>query len=347
MVWILVLAAAVVAVIALRFRQRWVRPWRDLDRLIDDVIHARSPHTFLIDGNPFARRIGIALEDVFLKQRELTQRAAQGELDVRTILSAMHDGLAVVDQEKRVRLLNSAAREMFSISGDANGATPLETFRDSVIARRIEETLRTGAAGSDSLKLNAAKQVVVTSLPMHEREGAAIGAVVLFQDVTQLQHLEQVRRDFVSNVSHELRTPLSIFRGYLETLLDEPSLPADERERILRVLEKHSTRLNSLVDDLLSLARLEAPEPHLEFGELDVRTFVDRVAKEWDKKLSARQLRIVAEVPNELPSISADQARMEEVLYNLVDNAQKYSREGGTITTTAARVDEHHVAIGV
>src|SRR3954469_23781709 len=102
--WILVVLAALVALVVWRFRHRWVRPWRDLDRLVDDVIHARSPHTFLIDGNLFARRIGIALEDVFLKQRELTQRAAQGELDVRTILSAIRDGLAVVDQQRRVRL---------------------------------------------------------------------------------------------------------------------------------------------------------------------------------------------------------------------------------------------------
>ncbi|MFL6543360.1 MAG: sensor histidine kinase [Chthoniobacterales bacterium] len=346
MVWILVLAAAVVAVIALRFRQRWVRPWRDLDRLIDDVIHARSPHTFLIDGNPFARRIGIALEDVFLKQRELTQRAAQGELDVRMILSAIRDGLAVVDQQRRVRLLNSAAREMFSISGDANGATPLETFRDSVIARRIEETLRTGAAGSDSLKLNAAKQVVVTSLPMHEREGAATGAVVLFQDVTQLQHLEQVRRDFVSNVSHELRTPLSIFRGYLETLLDEPSLPADERERILRVLEKHSSRLNALVDDLLSLARLEEPGSKLHRASVSLREFLPRVSREWEKRAATKQITLHCDVPDDLPEIEADEARLEEIAYNLLDNAINYSNAGGEVALAATR-HNNHVVISV
>lgn len=346
MFWLFLLVAALAAFVGFRVYQRWVRPWRDLDRLVDDVVNARSPRTFLLDGNSFARGIGVALEDVFLKQRELRRRAAQGEIDVRTILGAMRDGLAVVDQQRRVRLLNAAARKMFSIAGDGAGASPLETFRDSVIARRIDETLCSGTAGSDSLKLEGARQVVVTSLPMRDGEDTAGGAVVLFQDVTQLQQLEHVRRDFVSNVSHELRTPLSIFRGYLETLLTEPELPPDERERILRVLEKHSSRLNALVDDLLSLARLEMPEAKLQCLPVSLRDFIPRVVREWEKRAATKQLTIRYEIGDDVPAIEADEARLEEIAYNLIDNAMKYSNAGGQITITAARENDH-VAISV
>lgn len=349
--WLIGATAIALVVILWSARQRWIAPWPELERLIDDVANARTPATFLVDGNENARRAALKLEKIFVRQRELDQRASEGELDVRTILAAMPDGLCVVDHDARVRLLNPAVRRMFAINDASPTSTLIETFRDSDVVRTVSNALREQTSTREMMKLRTvaagARDVAVTTLPINSETNGSAGAVVLFEDVTQLQQLEEVRRDFVSNVSHELRTPLSIFRGYLETLLDEPELAADERERILRVLEKHSTRLNSLVDDLLSLARLEAPAPHLDFGDLDVRKFLDRVAAEWEKKLAARQLRLVVEAPDELPPISADEARLEEVLYNLVDNAQKYSRDGTTITISTTRRDDRHLSIGV
>src|SRR3954452_9279207 len=145
MVWVLLcLGAALFVCFAWRFRQRWVVPWHDLERLVEDVVHGRAPRTFLLSGNRVAQRIGVSLEEVFVRERRLSERAEQGELDVQTILGAMRDGLAVIDEGKRVRLLNAAARRMFNVGDSRPGSTPLETFRDSIIARRIDETLRSG-----------------------------------------------------------------------------------------------------------------------------------------------------------------------------------------------------------
>jgi two-component system, OmpR family, phosphate regulon sensor histidine kinase PhoR len=332
--------------------RNWVRPWRDVEQLIGDVINARAPRTFLVDGNAAAQRIGVALEDVFLRQRDLTSRAREGELNVRTILGAMRDGLAVIDAEGRVRLLNRVVREMFGIVDERLGERVLETFRDGLVADTVARTLRSGAPETGSINLRSGavddlRRVSITSLPISDESNGPRGAVVLFHDVTQLQQLEQVRREFVSNVSHELRTPLSIFRGYLETLLDEPDLPADERERILRVLEKHSTRLHSLVDDLLSLARLEAPDPRLNFAPVPLEEFLRRVARDCEKRAAAKQLTIVQQIAGDLPAVEADEARLEEVMYNLLDNAMKYSPANSRITISAARDRENTITISV
>lgn len=334
------------------FWRSWVRPWRDVEQLVDDVINARAPRTFLVDGNAAAQRIGVALEDVFLRQRDLTSRAREGELNIRTILGAMRDGLAVVDAEGRVRLLNRVVREMFVIAHEQLGERVLETFRDGLVADIVTRTLRSGAPETDSINLRGGpvevlRRVSVTSLPIADESGGPRGAVVLFHDVTQLQQLEQVRREFVSNVSHELRTPLSIFRGYLETLLDEPALPADERERILRVLEKHSTRLHSLVDDLLSLARLEAPDPQFNFARIPLGEFLHHVARDWEKRAATKQLAIAQEIASDLPTVEADEARLEEVMYNLLDNAMKYSPTNSCITISAMRDGENAITISV
>src|SRR5205807_8963682 len=106
----------------------------------------------------------------------------------------------------------------------------------------------------------------VSAVPIKAATDGTTGAVVLFHDITELKRLDQVRSDFVANVSHELRTPLSILRGYIETLLDNPETSREELSRILAIMERHSQRLGLLVDDLLSLARLESSNANLELS---------------------------------------------------------------------------------
>jgi len=345
MFWLLITAVAVVIIIiAVSFWRVWVRPWTELEELVRKLIKSEPPTTFILNGNRAAERIGVWLEDVFLRQQENAKRAQQSEVDVNAILEAMGEGLAVIDESAAVRVLNRAARELFAVPLERIGSDIMETFRDPLIANVTTRTLRDRETVTEWITVRGNSQsedrrIAVTSLPMRA-DGAGAGAVLLFEDVTELQHLEQVRREFVSNVSHELRTPLSIFRGYIETLLDEPDLAVAERERILRVMEKHSTRLHALVDDLLSLARLETPQTELNFAPLSLAEFVSRIMDDWGKKTAAKRLRISAEIADDLPFIQADEARLEEVLYNLLDNAVKYSSSGGAIVVRATRDGE-------
>src|ERR1043166_2923201 len=165
------------------------------------------------------------------------------------------------------------------------------------------------------------------------------GALVLFHDITELKKMDQVRRDFVANVSHELRTPLSILRGYIETLLDNPKTPREELTRILRVMERHSDRLELLVEDLLTLAQLESGNPNLQMGTVDLSSFLPEMVRDWEKKLTRKQLNITVDIPTDLFPICADRTRLQEALYNLLDNAVKYSREHGEIRLSARQRD--------
>ena len=140
-----------------------------------------------------------------------------------------------------------------------------------------------------------------------------------------------MRRDFVANVSHELRTPLSIFRGYLETLIDDPHQPPGELLRILEVMERHSNRLNALVEDVLSLARLESPGMELTLSEVDLPELLHSIMRDWEKRLAAKRLKSHLNFPGNLPRLRADETRLQELIYNLLDNAVKYSKTGGTV----------------
>ncbi|HEY6154164.1 MAG TPA: ATP-binding protein, partial [Candidatus Udaeobacter sp.] len=143
-----------------------------------------------------------------------------------------------------------------------------------------------------------------------------------------------------ANVSHELRTPLSILRGYIETLLDSPKTPHEELIRILCIMQRHSDRLELLVEDLLTLAQLESTNPNLQMGTVDLSSFLPEMLRDWEKKLKSKQLNIILDVPPELSPICVDRVRLQEALYNLLDNAVKYSRERGEIRLSIQQHDK-------
>ncbi|HWN64719.1 MAG TPA: ATP-binding protein, partial [Candidatus Binatus sp.] len=343
MSWLLLGVISVVfAAIALVAWRKWIAPWRHLDQLVRQIADRERPRTFLVDGGARARRVGLALENVFRRQEQLDQQVAGRESGTEAILETMQDGLLVVDMGRHITLINRTFENLFELRGEALGAPLLETVRHATLDRLIAETLRTGERMQSQLtvtdsKTNAERHVEVSAVPLKDDMDIISGAVILFHDITQLKRVDQIRRDFVANVSHELRTPLSILRGYIETLLDSPKTSREELARILQIMERHSKRLGLLVDDLLSLAQLESSSASLEIGEVQLSELFENVLRDWKERLAGKQLRLIVDLPPDMPPIRADETRLQEVLSNLLENAVKYSRENGEIRLQAAR----------
>ena len=341
---------AVVFVTALAIWRRWVTPWKDVEELSRAIVEKRPPRKFLINANPHSRSIGLALETLTDRQRELEERFREGEFSVQAVFGAMLDGLVVVDDRRHVRMMNREFRRAFGLEEAEPGEPLLEVIRHASIDRLVAEAIRAREPRRESIQMSRGpsegREMEVSAVPLGEDSGQTEGAVVLFHDVTQLRQVEEIRRDFVANVSHELRTPLSIFRGYLETLLDDPHQPPGELLRILEVMERHSDRLNALVEDVLSLARLESPAAELDLSEINLREFLQEILRDWEKRLEAKQLKSRLDVPPDLPMLEADENRLQEVIYNLLDNAVKYSQSRGGITLRAA-VEGDRVRISV
>jgi two-component system phosphate regulon sensor histidine kinase PhoR len=221
----------------------------------------------------------------------------------------------------------------------------LESVRDPIVEQTVAETLRTGEPVRNELAISN-RQMQMSGVPIKNDLGRTTGAIFLLHDITELKRADEIRRDFVANVSHELRTPLSILRGYIETLRDDPEIPADESSRILEVMDRHSKRLGQLVDDLLTLAKLESGKSNLQLSEIDLpRLFAD-VTRDWEKKISEKKIKATVDLPANLPTLYADEGRLQEVLYNLIDNAVKYAPEHGRICLSAAQRD-HEIVLSV
>jgi two-component system phosphate regulon sensor histidine kinase PhoR len=171
------------------------------------------------------------------------------------------------------------------------------------------------------------------------------GVVAVLHDVSRVKQLEEVRRQFVANVSHELRTPLSIFQGYLETLMDGKDLSQEESEGYLKIMSKHSRRLQLLLDDLLILARLEARTDPLDIQPLSLDRFLQNILEEWAPRLRGKQVSL--EVAPEVETIPADPFRLEQVIGNLLENAIKYSAPGASIAIKARPAAQEQVELRV
>ena len=343
MIWLL-LSAIIASTMALALMawRRWIAPWRQVEELVTEIGRGEQPRTFLIHGGAEAQRIGLRLEKIFQDLTQLNKQIAKRESGMQTIFAAMHDALLVVDSKRYVILANETFRKLFALPEISEGTPLLEIVRDATLDRVINDAFDRGGPVRSELALDGS-QIELDAVATRNQAGEITGVLVLFHDITELKKMDQVRRDFVANVSHELRTPLSILRGYIETLLDSPEISREEFSRILGVMERHSKRLDLLAEDLLTLAQLESANPNLQLSTVDLSSFLGEVIRDWETKLATKQLNVIVDLPPDVPTIRADRARLQEALYNLLDNAVKHSRAHGEIRLMARQRDDQIV----
>ena len=257
--------------------------------------------------------------------RELTSEKAH----LAGILAGMTEGVLVVDAAGKIRLLNAALRQAFGLADAALGKTVLEVFRNAGLA----ELIGAAPAARELTFLQPAERVF--TVQAGQLTGAA-GVVVVFHDITRLKQLENVRKDFVANVSHELRTPLAVIKGYVETLLDEEPPAPDIARQFLETIQRHSRRLELLIDDLLNISALESQQAKLDCAPASLRATAAAVVEELSQRARDKNIQVTLEIPADLPAVSADVQRLHEVFVNLLDNAIKYTPFGSRVQVTAA-----------
>jgi two-component system phosphate regulon sensor histidine kinase PhoR len=341
--WTLGIALLLAVAAAFVLQRLYLRPWRELEHLLTRIGRGEQPPTFLLGGTTQARRVGLALEQLLARQRELDRQVSKDAAEVRAVLTALTDGLLVVDSSQHILICNPAFEQLYGQSGIATGTALLDIIRDSDVIEPIQAALDHARARVAEVSApDRKKQLQLTAVPITQN-GEASGVVAVFHDISRLKQADEIRRDFVANVSHELRTPLSIFHGNLETLLEPGDLDENETRHIYEVMKRHSDRLNLLVNDLLSLAQLESKEANLQLAEIKLRDFLEDVTGDWAKRLAGKNLRLELEVPDNFPTVHADERRLEEVVHNLLDNAVKYSHQNGRIVLNAGAPDQEVV----
>ena len=298
-------------------------------------LHRRLPVRSRDELGELAGALNVMASDL---DATLHRLEAEGQR-IRAIMESMAEGLLVIDGRGRITLVNPAAEGLLGLEkGLALGQTPLEAVR----SHELDDLLRAAAQkdGPVSAEITLVyphrRILAGTAVAIRDASGAKQGTVLALRDVTQLKRLEEARMEFVVNVSHELRTPLTAIRGYTETLLDHGLDEREEARKFLEIIHRHAERLGRLLNELLDLSNIELERTPLAIRPISMGDVARQAFAMLLPQAERKSIHLVAVVPDELPAVIADRDRLVQILVNLIDNAVKYTPDGGKVTVGAA-----------
>jgi two-component system phosphate regulon sensor histidine kinase PhoR len=251
-------------------------------------------------------------------------RAERSKLEAT--ISSMEEGVIPLDPQGKILGVNEAARTLFDLRDDPQGLRLWEVVRLPGLEEAAMRALRERVPVRDSFEVGT-RVLSVRLSPI----GGGQGAVLVAHDITEDRRYDTLRKEFVANVSHELRTPLSVVQGYVETLIEGAWKEEKSALEFLGIIDKNVRRLSAIVTDLLDLSKLESGGRQVEPRPVDVRGLVERVAEAFRPVAERKRMQLSAAVAPNVALIEADGTLLERALSNLVDNALKYTPEGGKV----------------
>jgi len=283
--------------------------------------------------------LAIALNEMASQLDHRIDTITEERSKIQAILSSMIEGVLAVDPEGNIVSINDAAAELLDIDTKSLSMNISQVIQNRKLRKYIDNTLKSSKKTKPESSVmnigNRHLQLYGSSLAEDSPQNS--GAVLVIHDITRTCQLEDIRRDFVANVSHELKTPVTSIKGFVETLLDGAISETEEAERFLRIIEKHSDRLNSIIEDLLSLSRLEESEKRsLTFEDSRIEPVLVSAIELSRFKAEKKNIFVELECDSNLVA-KINAPLVEQAILNLVVNAIKYSDENSKISITAKR----------
>jgi two-component system, OmpR family, phosphate regulon sensor histidine kinase PhoR len=340
------IAAVVTLAIAFFVSRSFTRRIRRIQAFAQELVNAEYSGTLATEADDELGSVVRSLRGMAERFRDMLRRLADESARRKAILASMVEGVLAVDRDLRVTFCNeSFARAVQTRQPAPEGLPMVEMARDPELLDLMKQILATGSPKRTRLTLISARGRVFDAQAALLEGQERPGAIAIFHDVTEIERLERVRKDFIANISHELRTPLAAIRGYAETLLDRAPENPEERRKFLEIICSNATRLGGMAADLLALAELDAeqkpPAPE-KVSVLEAATAAIATVQ-WEAK--SRQVKIVLDTGEDL-YIMGQPFRLEHALLNLLNNAIRYSRAEGQVRVETAKVnDEVRIAV--
>ena len=321
------IACGVVALAAALLAAVWAR---DVGLLAETLRQAARENSAALASAAMApwlppmERVALGIERL---SRTLASRAVQVEELLRsseTIVERLPDPLLVLDDDRSLRRANAAARAAFG--ADIGAVLRHPVLREAIDTAFAETTAQTAEL---SLPVPSQREVQATIIYLDPPLPDGGRAIAVLSDRTRERVVERMRVDFVANASHELRTPLASLIGFIDTLRGPAADDPPAQRRFLAIMAEQAARMNRLIDDLLSLSRIELTEHQPPAGQVDLEEVCDSVAAGFEPNLAARRMALEMSIEPGLPKLLGDGDQLVQVVTNLVDNAVKYGREGG------------------
>ncbi|RLB08057.1 MAG: PAS domain-containing sensor histidine kinase [Deltaproteobacteria bacterium] len=345
-VLMIILAAAVSLYISRRISQ----PLEEMKRGAKRFAEGDFTHRLLVPDSEELGGLAEALNQMAQQLDEKIRVTTEQRNELEAILSGMREGVLAIDTEERILMLNHAAGSLLGIDvSTAKGHTLQEMIRNADLQRFLGEVL-TGQGPTEAeivLHGTESRFLQVSGTVLSDSGGRKIGALVVLNDITKLRHLEDIRREFVANVSHELKTPITSVKGFVETLREGAIDDKENARKFLEIISKQADRLNAIIEDLLSLSRIEqeAEKGEIQLMEGDLRRILEAAILDCETRARERNIKVTLNCSDEV-RVKANSRLLEQAVSNLLDNALKYSEPGGIVEVEVIK-DENEVAIKV
>jgi two-component system phosphate regulon sensor histidine kinase PhoR len=349
-IWGMVGAAVCAAGVTLVVSRKITRPIEQMKDAAKRFAAGQLDHRVPVPDSEELAELAGALNETADRLKGTIETITNQKNQLEAILSSMAEGVIAVDSDGRVVSINKKAAQLLEIDGvSATEHSIEETIRNVDIQRFMRYTLMSSAPTEEDITLSAEKPVSLRARGTYltDHQGNKSGAVIVLSDMTRMQRLENIRRDFVANVSHELRTPITSIKGFVETLLDGAINEPEQARRFLTIIAGHTDRLMAIIEDLLSLSRLEenGQTRMIAREHLKVRSVLESAVELSGPKASDKKIKVEINCDDDLEAM-INPTLLEQAVLNLVDNAIKYSSAGSTIQIIA-HATENEVIIAV
>jgi two-component system phosphate regulon sensor histidine kinase PhoR len=349
--WASVLIAVIAAAVSLVVSKRMSRPVEQMTKTARLFASGDFSHSLSMPSATELAELAKALNEMAQQLKTRINTITEDKNQIQAILSSMIEGVMAIDAEGRVVSLNIAGANFLNIEQvQAVGRNVEEIVRNPELQQFVQDTLQ-GKDLSDTTDIfvinNGERFLQLHGSSLTDSKGQRNGAVIVMHDITQVHRLEGIRRDFVANVSHELKTPITSIKGFVETLLEGSLDKPQEAKRFLEIIARHSDRLNAIVDDLLSLSRLEedSEKRRLFFENTYLRPVL--VSAVELSKIKAEKKNITVElICDESIVAKINSVLIEQAVLNLIDNAIKYSQDNSNVKISVQK-QEKEILISV
>ena len=283
-----------------------------------------------------------------IQERVVKQASRNNALSV--VMNQMQNGIIAVDENLKVILVTPVAKKLLGMIGNPEGKSVTEASNDVKIDDVFVEAMRQGGVYTNEVAARAADRRGHRPLRLYvspmRNDGQVVGALAMVEDITEIRRLEQVRTDFAANVSHELKTPLTSIRGFVETLengaIDNPPMA----HKFLKIIMLETERLTRLINDILSISKLESGTDEVTVERIRLDKMAFDIADMLSIHAGEKQVTIDCHLNSEPVNIMGNSDRVEQMLINLIENAIKYNKPGGSVTVQVfSNGEEANVAI--
>lgn len=337
--------------ISIFISQQISRPLVELKEGVEQFARGELNRKLYVTGSNEIDHLNTAINEMAQQLNERINTITRQHNEQQAILTSMTEGVIAIDSKENIFNVNGAALDLLHLNKNILGRPLREAIRIPKV-HQIVESIKDEKASEllDEFTLFGSdeKFIQIQGSPIINALGQNIGGLLVFNDLTRIKELENIRRDFVANVSHELKTPITSIKGFVETLLDGAKDNKEELDKFLSIISKQTNRLNSIINDLLSLSGIEqqAEKSQIDFKDEKIADLVRSSVQNCQLKAEQKKIKVNISVDDDLVARMNFQL-MEQAVTNLIDNAIKYSNEKTEVNISAGKVKGNGIVISV